>query len=124
LYMGRDHKTQRYYFVMDFVEGGNLRDFLAIRKKLEPAEALRVMEDITSGMAYAYSRGVTHRDMKLSNILISSQGVAKLLDSGLAGRALVPGKGDPIADRSVDYAGLEMATNAPPGDVRSDIYFM
>src|SRR6266850_2700017 len=41
LFMGRDHKTQRYYFVMDFVEGGNLRDFLAIRKKLEPAEALR-----------------------------------------------------------------------------------
>lgn len=125
LFMGRDHKTQRYYFVMDFVEGGNLRDFLAIRKKLEPAEALRIMEDVTQGMAYAYSRGVTHRDMKLSNILIASHGgVARLVDFGLAGRAMAIGTGDAAADRSVDYAGLELATGVPPGDVRSDIYFM
>jgi serine/threonine protein kinase len=122
LYFGKDPKTEEYYFVMEFVEGGNLRDFLAIRKKLRPAEALRVMEDVALGLAHAFSRGVTHRDMKLSNILISSQGEAKLVDFGLAGRSA--GAGDDVMDRSVDYAGLEMATNVPPGDVRSDIYFM
>lgn len=124
LNLGKDQKTDQYYFVMEFVEGGNLRDFLAIRKKLSAADALRILEDAANGLAYASSRGVTHRDMKLSNILISTQGVAKLVDFGLAGKATSIGSGDDIQDRSVDYAGLEMATNVPAGDVRSDIYFM
>src|SRR5438445_6272423 len=80
----RDSATRQYFIVMAFVEGGNLRDFLAIRKKLEPAEALQITEEAASGLAHAYSRGLTHRDIKLTNILISSQGAAKLVDFGLA----------------------------------------
>src|SRR5712692_9603220 len=82
--VSRDPASQQYYIVMEFVEGGNLRDFLAIRKKLEPAEALRLLEDAVSGLAYAYSRGLAHRDIKLTNILISAHGTAKLVDFGLA----------------------------------------
>jgi serine/threonine protein kinase len=120
-----DPPTNSHYIIMEFVEGGNLRDFLAIRKKLEPAEALRLLEEAASGIAYAYSRGVTHRDMKLTNILISSQGTAKLVDFGLAGiyRSTHPEE-DGQVDRTVDYAGLEKATGVPPGDVRSDIFFL
>jgi CheY-like chemotaxis protein len=117
--------TNSYYIVMEFVEGGNLRDFLAIRKKLEPAEALRLIEDAAKALAYAYSKGVTHRDMKLTNILISSQGTAKLVDFGLAGLFRSIGlEEDGQVDRTVDYAGLERTTGAPQGDVRSDIYFL
>jgi serine/threonine protein kinase len=120
-----DPPTNSHYIVMEFVEGGNLRDFLAIRKKLEPAEALRLIEDAASGLVYAYSRGVTHRDMKLTNVLISSQGKAKLVDFGLAGvyRSMRP-EDDSQVDRTVDYAGLEKATGVAPGDVRSDIFFL
>jgi serine/threonine protein kinase len=124
LSIGKDPLSQQYYIVMEFVEGGNLRDFLAIRKKLEPAEALRLLEEATSGLAYAFSKGVTHRDMKLTNILISAQGGAKLVDFGLAGfSASDEGEGDQV-DRSVDYAGLEKASGVRSGDVRSDIYFL
>jgi serine/threonine protein kinase len=124
LSIGKDPLSQQYYIVMEFVEGGNLRDFLAIRKKLEPAEALRLLEEATSGLAYAFSKGVTHRDMKLTNILISAQGGAKLVDFGLAGfSASDEGEGDHV-DRSVDYAGLEKASGVRSGDVRSDIYFL
>jgi CheY-like chemotaxis protein len=109
---------------MEFVEGGNLKDFLKIRRKLEPAEALAILEDAAAGLAYASSRGVTHRDMKLSNVLISAQGAAKLVDFGLAGLSQRLHKDGTQVDRTVDYAGLEKATNAPHGDIRSDIYFL
>ena len=80
LAINQDPTTKQYFFVMEFVEGGNLREFLGIRKKLEAPEALRLMEDAVQGLAHAYARGITHRDIKLTNILVSSQGTAKLVD--------------------------------------------
>jgi serine/threonine protein kinase len=125
LAVNRDPISGQYYMVMEFVEGGNLREILAIRKKLEPAEALRLIEDAASGLAYAYSRGVTHRDIKLTNILLSSQGEAKLVDFGLAKIYSSVGlKDGEKVERTVDYAGLEKATGVKTGDVRSDIFFL
>jgi serine/threonine protein kinase len=123
--VNKDPATRQYFIVMEFVEGGNLRDFLAIRKKLEPAEALRLLEDAAAGLTYAYSKGLTHRDVKLTNILISTQQTAKLVDFGLADMFTYgPKDADSKMDRTVDYAGLEKATGVKSGDVRSDIFFL
>src|SRR6266852_4536639 len=127
LAVNQDPVTEKYYIVMEFVEGGNLRDFLQIRKKLGPAEALKLIEDAVSGIAHAHACGVTHRDLKLTNILISSQGTAKLVDFGLAGifsRVGLELEGGEKVDRTVDYAGLEKRTGVKSGDIRSDIYFL
>ena len=127
LTMSQDPTTKQYFLVMEFVEGGNLREILQIRKKLTPAEALRILEDAANGLAYAYARGVTHRDVKLTNLLISSSGGAKLVDFGLAQFFAMlekDAKGKDKVDRTVDYAGLEKATNVKSGDVRSDIFFL
>jgi serine/threonine protein kinase len=127
LAVNRDPMTKQYYIVMEFVEGGNLRDILRIRGKLEPAEAMRLIQEAADGIAHANSRGVTHRDMKLTNVLISSQGSAKLVDFGLAGifsRKGLELEGGEKVDRTVDYAGLEKRTGVKSGDVRSDIYFL
>jgi eukaryotic-like serine/threonine-protein kinase len=127
LAVNQDPITKQYYIVMEFIEGGNLRDFLAIRGKLKPVEALQFIEECASGIAHAYSQGVTHRDLKLTNVLISTHGTAKLVDFGLAGiftrKGLEIESGEKI-DRTVDYAGLEKRTSVKPGDVRSDIYFL
>jgi serine/threonine protein kinase len=128
LAVSRDGSTGQYYIVMEFVEGGNLRDILNIRKKLEPQEALRILEETAHGLAYAYTRGLTHRDIKATNILLSTTGEAKLVDFGLAeitGPSSASQESDDIEiDRTVDYAGLERATSVKAGDVRSDIYFL
>jgi predicted Ser/Thr protein kinase len=137
LAVSQDPVTEQYYIVMEFVEGGNLRELLRIRKKLEPREVLRVLEDAANGLAYVASRGISHRDMKLTNILLASQGTAKLVDFGLAGmerrvhkvEGPAPKKAkdkdeDGQVDRTVDYAGLEKATGVPHGDIRSDIFFL
>lgn len=125
LAINRDPSSGQYYIVMEFVEGGNLREILQIRKKLSVAESLRVIEDCASGLAYAYARGMTHRDIKLTNILISDTREAKLVDFGLAQFfSTLARTEDEKVDRTVDYAGLERATNVKTGDVRSDIYFL
>jgi eukaryotic-like serine/threonine-protein kinase len=132
LAVSKDNTTGQYFIVMEFVEGGNLKDIMQIRKKLDLEEGLRVMEECAAGLAYAQSRGLTHRDIKPTNILISTDKVAKLVDFGLAemtqGAAVMtskePGVDDNEVDRTVDYAGLERLTNCKKGDPRSDIYFL
>jgi serine/threonine protein kinase len=125
LAVNHDRTTRQYYIVMEFVEGGNLRDLLKMRKKLPPIDAIKVLEETTAALAYALAHGVTHRDMKLTNILISSQGPVKLVDFGLAGGQVgFEEREDVTVDRTVDYAGLEKATDAPSGDPRSDLFFL
>jgi tRNA A-37 threonylcarbamoyl transferase component Bud32 len=124
LAVNRDPASGQYYLVMEFVEGGNLRDFLAIRKKLEAPEALRLLEETASGLAYALTQGLTHRDLKPTNILISATQTAKLVDFGLAELAGGAREVGGEIDRTVDYAGLEKATGVKAGDPRSDIYFL
>ena len=118
-----DTADGRSYMVMDFVEGQNLRDYVVAHRKLEPLRALKITKDIASGLAYAASMNVHHRDMKLSNVLLSFQGVAKIVDFGLATEGDDEGDltGNP---RSIDYAGLERCTGVRRDDNRSDLYFL
>jgi CheY-like chemotaxis protein len=121
LNVNQDPATKQHFIVMEFVEGGNLREILAACQKMEPTRALKLIEDAAAGLAHAFAQGLTHRDMKLTNILVSSQGVAKLVDFGLA---RLCARDEEQVDRTVDYAGLEKLTSTKPGDVRSDIYFL
>jgi serine/threonine-protein kinase len=120
-------KGLTHFLVMDFIEGENLREFLKIRKKLDPQEATRLISDLASALAYAMEQGVAHRDLKLTNVLVSSRGEAKLVDFGLAATdaSLADDQiGDAPNQRTIDYAGLERATGVRKDDLRSDIYFL
>lgn len=115
----------RCFMVMDFVEGQNLRDYVRAHGKLKLATALQIARDLASGLDYALAKGVTHRDMKLSNVLLSSRGQARLVDFGLAAVNVTDEDGDvKQGPRSVDYAGLERVTNVRRNDPRSDVYFL
>jgi len=114
------------FLVMEFVEGQTLRDLVRIRGKLPADLALSLMHEVVSGLAHAAALGIAHRDLKLSNVLISSDGKAKLVDFGLA--ALTDRKNpEKMADcpnaRAIDYAALERGTGVRKDDPRSDVYF-
>ena len=116
-----------HFLVMEFVEGWNLREFVKVRGKVEPVEATKLMADIGAGLHHAFENGITHRDLKMSNVLISSRREAKLVDFGLAAMDETLTNAD-LADlpntRAIDYAALERITGVRRDDTRSDIYFL
>lgn len=118
-------EDNRYFMIMEYVEGSNLRDFLKIRKRLAEQEAMPMMLGLAKALKYSIDSGVTHRDIKGTNILISSSGVAKLVDFGLA---TIEGEEKRMAvahgQRTVDYSALERTCGSAKGDPRSDIFFL
>src|SRR5579859_2440145 len=77
------------YIAMEYVEGQSLSDLLR-SGALSPQLALSYAIQIAKGLDHAHARGIIHRDLKASNVMITSEGQAKLLDFGLA-RRLDPG---------------------------------
>ena len=124
-YVGEDRGIP--FIVFEFIEGVNVRELVLKKGPLPLPEAISYMLQITEGLAHAASRNVVHRDIKPSNILITADGVAKLIDLGLARlQRLDAGRSDLTASGvtlgTFDYISPEQARDPRGADVRSDIY--
>lgn len=71
------------YFIMEYVEGINLRQAIQA-KSVEPQEALGIVGQICDALHYAHQEGIVHRDIKPENILLEKRGRVKIADFGLA----------------------------------------
>jgi serine/threonine protein kinase len=74
---------ERPYIVMQYIQGETLSQRMH-RGALSLAETIDIARQITSGLAEAHARGIVHRDIKPGNIMISTSGIVKVLDFGLA----------------------------------------
>jgi tRNA A-37 threonylcarbamoyl transferase component Bud32 len=72
-----------YYFLMEYVDGVNLRQLLRERR-LSPQEALKIVPQICEALQFAHDEGIVHRDIKPENILVDRKGRVKIADFGLA----------------------------------------
>jgi beta-lactam-binding protein with PASTA domain/tRNA A-37 threonylcarbamoyl transferase component Bud32 len=115
--------SDRPFLVMEYVPGVNLRHVIRDRGRLNPGEALAVMDHVVSALATAHLAGLVHRDVKPENVLVTADGRVKLADFGLA-RA--------VAGSTVTTTGsvlLGTAAYLSPeqflhgtADARSDVY--
>ena len=111
--------------VMEFVEGGSLREKLLQHPNgLPVAEALRILRQIAAGLEAAHASGVIHRDMKPENVLIATDGTARVTDFGLAlplheGSARFTLAGTAVG--TVDYMAPEQFHGAE-ADARLDVF--
>jgi serine/threonine-protein kinase len=114
------------YYVMPFVQGESLQDRIAREKQLPLDEALRIVREVASALAYAHEHGVIHRDIKPGNILLAN-GFALVADFGLA-RAITRAKDSNVITHSgitigtPSYMSPEQAGGETELDGRSDVY--
>ena len=110
-----------FYLTMQFVKGSTLAELISGRSLLPVKQIVLIFEQICEGLHYAHERGIVHRDLKPTNIIITPEGSAKVLDFGIA----------KVAEAGTTKAGLILGTpsymspeQAQGGrvDRRSDIF--
>jgi serine/threonine protein kinase len=79
-----EQENGRYFIVMEYLEGDNLRQKMDREGALPPDEAVRIATQVLDGLAHAHSKGVIHRDIKPENIHILPTGLVKITDFGIA----------------------------------------
>lgn len=82
--LGFGWRGKRPYMVMEWIDGPSLKDLLARERRLPWERARAIARDIAAALQVAHRNGVTHRDVKPSNILMAPDGRAKLADFGIA----------------------------------------
>ena len=125
----------RRFIAAEFIDGETLRQRMTdgLRGAIDTREAIRIAEQVASALADAHANGIVHRDIKPENIMLRRDGIAKVLDFGLAKYAETQFSGPEDATRelvktnpgvvmgTVAYMSPEQA-RALPVDARTDVW--
>jgi len=118
-----------HYLVMEYVEGADLKTVVQNIGNPDPATAADIVQQACAGLSGIRAAGLIHRDVKPSNLFLTSTGTVKLLDLGLARflTAEEDGRQITLTDHALgtpDFIAPEQAENSREVDIRTDIYSM
>lgn len=123
-----DAAGKTHYLVMEYVEGINLHDLVRKVGPLSVERACNYVAQAADGLEHACEAGLVHRDIKPANLLLSRQGIVKVLDMGLAlffkdDKDNLTAKFDPTTVLgTIDYLAPEQSMDSHGVDIRADIY--
>ena len=107
--LGQEGST--HYIAMELVEGKTLRELL-VSGPLPMRKAIEIAAQVAEGLTKAHEAGIAHRDLKPENLMISHDGLVKILDFGLAKLGSPSGEGPDMCTTSHTPAGLVLGTVA------------
>lgn len=122
------HRTRTntvHYLVMELIQGESLSHRVNIQGPQSGADALKILEQAAVALEYAHGMGIVHRDIKPGNMMLTHQGMLKILDFGLAVLRDLGGGGDPTKTQlvgTVEYMSPEQINTPDLVDHRTDLY--
>ena len=119
IYGFETHPTVGQVIVMEYVDGVTLYDFVRKNKNIPLKTRVDIAHQIADALAYMHSLGISHRDLKPDNILVTRRNEAKIIDIGLG-----DSEDSVIYKQSVGTPGFGAPEQRTPGvgDSRSDVY--
>jgi serine/threonine-protein kinase len=113
------------YIVMEYVQGGSVRDLIDAGDPISPDRIVEIAIDAATGLAAAHKQGIVHRDVKPGNLLVESNGRVKVADLGLARLSSVCEQtltNSGIMIGTPYYVSPEQASDAKRATNSSDVY--
>lgn len=118
------HKGDLHYLAMEYLEGTTLTETVRASGPLELSRAVDLIRQAATGLQHAHRAGIVHRDVKPSNLMLTPQGVVKVLDLGLATIGSEPDnsrkRGRLVG--TIEFMPPEQIEDASNPDRRNDIY--
>lgn len=129
---GQSRLDQRYYFVMEYISGYTIGDWLRRKKRIAELDSLIVAHGVADALKFAWDQaGIIHCDIKPDNIMVDGDGTVKVTDLGLAQAVRKAGmqperrnEDEVIVTGTPNYMSPEQAHGDRALDCRTDIYAM
>lgn len=114
------HET-RPYIAMEYIAGHSLAEIIKRQLPLSVARRVRLIEEVCSGLAHAHKAHLVHRDVKPANLMMTTSGLVKVLDFGIAKLRGTDRTQKGMIVGTVNYMSPEQITGQPV-DHRSDVF--
>ncbi len=116
-----------HFLAMEYIDGIDLHRLVRRRGPLPVTEACEYLRQAALGLQHAHEKGLVHRDIKPGNLLLTRDGVVKVVDFGLASRRQEEGESGPLTRENAmlgtpDFMAPEQGLDARRADIRADVY--